>query len=76
MTGKYKYAYAATQLKSHEPHVFQPVVLHPDAHMFFNQREHQEQPDVVAAIMTQLSLKAGLKQWGDKATEAVRSEMK
>jgi hypothetical protein len=27
-------------------------------------------------IMTQLLLKAGLRQWGDKATAAVRSEMK
>ena len=76
MTGKSKYAYAATQLKSHEPHVFKPVVLHPDAHMFFNQRTYPEEPDVVQAIMTQLSLKAGLQEWGDKATEAVRSEMK
>ena len=44
--------------------------------MFFHESIPQEEPDVVAAIMTQLSLKAGLKQWGDKATAAVRSEMK
>jgi hypothetical protein len=30
----------------------------------------------VAAIITQLSLKAGLKQWGDKAFTAAHSEMK
>jgi hypothetical protein len=69
MSGSSKYAYAVTQLES-------KGALHPDAHMFFNQSIHQEEPDIVAAIMTQLSLKAGLKQWGDKATEAVRSEMK
>ena len=69
MSGSSKYAHAVTQLESQE-------ALHPDAHMFFNQSMCQEEPDVVAAIMTQLSLKAGLKQWGDKATEAVRSEMK
>jgi hypothetical protein len=44
--------------------------------MFYNQDMYQQEPDVVAKIMTQLSLKAGLKQWGDKATEAVHSEMK
>jgi hypothetical protein len=30
----------------------------------------------VAAIMTQLSLKSGLKEWGDKAYTAAESEMK
>jgi hypothetical protein len=30
----------------------------------------------VASIMTQLSLKAGLKEWGDRAFTADRSEMK
>jgi hypothetical protein len=44
--------------------------------VFLNENVCQEKPDVVATIMTQLSLKAGLKQWGGKATEAVRSEMK
>ena len=33
-------------------------------------------PDVVAAVMTQLSMKAGLKAWGDKALSEVKSEMK
>ena len=37
---------------------------------------YQSDPDVVAHIMTQLSLKSGLKQWGDKAYAAVTSEMK
>jgi uncharacterized protein (DUF169 family) len=30
--------------------------------------------DVVAAIMTQPSLKAGLREWGDKAHEAATSD--
>jgi hypothetical protein len=51
-------------------------VLHPDARVFFNQNMCQEEPDGAATIMTQLSLKAGLKRWGGKATEAARSEMK
>jgi hypothetical protein len=69
LSGSSKYAYAVTQLESQG-------VLHPDAHMFFQQDIYQEEPDVVAAIMTQLSLKAGLKAWGTEAKEAVHSEMK
>jgi hypothetical protein len=68
MTGS-KYAVAVTQLEDHG-------ALHPDAHMMFCQSMMDNQPDVVAAIMTQLSLKAGLKEWGDGAQEAVHSEMK
>jgi hypothetical protein len=73
MTGK-RYAYAATQLESD----FKWNTLHPNAHMSFAQYDdmYQAEPDVVAAIMTQLSLKAGLKKWGGKAREAVHSEMK
>ena len=37
---------------------------------------YQAEPDVVAFVMTQLSLKVGLKTWGDKALNAVRLEMK
>jgi hypothetical protein len=69
ISGSSKYAYAVTQLESQG-------ALHPDSHMFFQQEMYQEEPDVVAMIMTQLSLKAGLKQWGPKAEAAVRSEMK
>jgi hypothetical protein len=36
----------------------------------------EHQPEVVAKVMTQLSLKAGMKQWGSDAHEAARSEMK
>ncbi len=51
-------------------------MLNPDAHMFTQTDFYQSEPDVVAAVMTQLSLKAGLKTWGTKARSAVKSEMK
>jgi hypothetical protein len=58
------------QLESHE-------VLNPDAHMLVQEDFYQaNKPDVVAAIMTQLLLKSGLKEWGDKAYVATESEMK
>jgi hypothetical protein len=44
--------------------------------MFVQEDFYQSDPDVMAHIMTQLSLKSGLKQWGDKAHAAVMSEMK
>jgi hypothetical protein len=59
MTGS-KYSYAVTQLETQG-------VLKPDAHMFVQEDFYQAEPDVVAAIMTQLSLKAGLKEWGDQS---------
>jgi hypothetical protein len=37
---------------------------------------YQVQPDFVAAIMTQLSLKAGFKEWGEEAFTAAQSKMK
>jgi hypothetical protein len=49
------YSYALTQLESQR-------VLNPDAHMFVQDDFYQAEPNVVAAIMTQLSLKAGLKE--------------
>jgi hypothetical protein len=51
-------------------------VIYPDAHMFVQDDFYQAEPDVVAAIMTQLSLKAGLKEWGKKGFKAYHSEMK
>jgi hypothetical protein len=69
MTGSSKYAYAVTQLETQG-------VLHPDSHMFHQSDVYHSEPDVVAAIMTQLSLKAGLKAWGKDAQKAVHSEMK
>ena len=68
MTGS-RYATAVTQLQSHG-------ALHPDMHMQFFQHMCDDEPDVVAAIMTQLSLKRGLREWGGKAEEAVYQEMK
>ena len=49
--------------------------LHPDAHLLFNLAV-EEQPSVVSAIMTQLSLKVGLKTWVEKGRKAMKSEMK
>jgi hypothetical protein len=68
MTGS-KYSYAVMQLETHG-------VLHPDSHMFIQEDFYLSDPNVVGHIMTQLSLKSGLKQWGDKAYAAVTSEMK
>jgi hypothetical protein len=68
MTGS-KYSYEVTQLDSQG-------VLYPDAHMFVQDDFYQAEPDVVATIMTQLSLKAGLKEWGKKVFKAAHSEMK
>jgi hypothetical protein len=68
MTGS-KYSYAVTQLDSQG-------VLYPDAHMFVQDDLYQGESDIVAAIMTQLSLKAGLKEWGKKGFKADHSEIK
>ncbi len=62
-------AKAFTQLESRE-------IWHPDEHMDFFQHMCVNEPDVVEAIMTQMSLKAGLKAWGKKAEDAAYSEMK
>ena len=63
-----RYSYAVTQL--------QEGILHPDLHMQFLQHMCDEAPDVVAAILTQLSMKAGLREWGKDAEKAVFDEMK
>jgi hypothetical protein len=68
MTGS-KYSYAVTQMESQG-------ALNPDAHMFLQEDFYQAEPNVVAAIMTQLSLNAGLKEWGEKSFTAAQSEMK
>jgi hypothetical protein len=44
--------------------------------MFVQDDFYQAEPDVVASIMTQLSLKSGLKEWGKKGFKAAHSEMK
>jgi len=63
-----KYAYAMTQLED--------GVMNPDLHMFVQDDFYQAGPNVVAAIMTQLSLKAGLKEWGARGYSAATAEMK
>jgi hypothetical protein len=64
-----KYSYGVTQLESQG-------VFYPDAHMFVQDYFYQAEPDVVVAIMTQLSLKAGLKEGGKKRFKAAHSEIK
>jgi hypothetical protein len=44
--------------------------------MFVQEDFYQAEPDVVAAIMTHLSLNAGLKEWGKEFFIAAQSEMK
>ena len=39
-------------------------VLHPDYHVFFNRGAVQNEPDMTAVIMNQLSIESGLKNWG------------
>jgi hypothetical protein len=63
-----KYSYVVTQLQN-------DGLLNPDAHMFLQGDFYQAEPDVVTTIMTQLSLKSGLRQWGSRAYNAVESEM-
>jgi hypothetical protein len=69
MSSSTRYGYAVTQLESQE-------ALHPDAHMLSNHCVCEAESDVAAVIMTQLSLKAGLKHWGDKGKAAAHQEMK
>ena len=38
-------------------------ISHPDTHMLFDTVLSETEPDAVAVIMTQLSLRAGLKRW-------------
>jgi hypothetical protein len=64
-----KYSYSVTQLES-------KGVLNPDSHMFVQDDFYHSKLDAVAAIMTQLSLKAGLKEWGEEGFMAAQSEMK
>jgi len=44
--------------------------------MFVQPNFYQAEPDVVVTVMTQLSLKAGLREWGDKGYQAAYAEMK
>ena len=49
--------------------------LHPDAYLLFN-LSVEEQPSVIREIMTQLSLKVGLKTWGEKVRKSMKSDMR
>ena len=53
-----------------------PDIVHPDAHLTFSQITKQVEPEAIAIIMTQLSLRAGLREWTGKAKDAARAEMK
>ena len=64
MTGS-KYTVAVAHLKDHR-------ALHQDAQMFF-MKIQEEQPDIITEIMTQLFLKAGLKERGTKSHNYVHS---
>ena len=44
--------------------------------MFAKENFYQAEPDLVVAIMTQLSPKAGLKQWINQTHAAGKSKMK
>ena len=48
--------------------------LHPDAHMFFTKMQ-RENTDIITVNMTQLLIKAGLKELGGGSHNAVNSEM-
>ena len=52
------------------------VVVNPDAHMFVHEEFYQAKPDVVASVMTKLSLKSVTRACGDKAYTLVQSETK
>ena len=67
MTGK-KYKKVMARLYKQE-------TIHTDAHLLFNLAV-EEQPSVVSEIMTQPSLKVGLKGWGEKVRKAMKSDMR
>ena len=50
-------------------------ILHPEDHIFSNRGITINDPDGLGAIMTQLSLNAGLKRWGNKGLSAINSNM-
>lgn len=58
-----------------QPKQYIPSMKGKKYEVLFN-RMQSDSPMVAATIMTQLSMKAGLKTWGDPAKEAVKEEMK
>ena len=63
-----RYSYTSAQLAK--------GVLYPDAHMFMQDEFYEHDIDVVQAVMTQLSLKAALREWGSDAKNAAFSKAK
>ena len=49
-------------------------MIHPDAHLVINHAA-RTQLNLVKAILMQLSMKAGLKEWGEEAVKVVHAEM-
>ena len=62
-----KYDVAVDQLENHGS-------LHYDAHMLFTKTQ-EEQLEIITSIMTQLSPKSGLKEWGNKSQDSVHYDM-
>ena len=50
-------------------------MLNPDAHMSLNQAV-EEILKLLSTIMAQFSLNSGIKQWGKKARNPIKSEMR
>ena len=64
-----RYAYTAAKMMEQE-------FLHPDSHVFFKRGSVQNEPDMTVVIMTQISLKSGLKKWGEKVRGLFHLDMK
>ena len=63
-----QYQYASAQIAK--------GVLYPDSHMFVQSDFYEHDIGVIQAVMTQLSLKAALREWGADAKNAAFSEAK
>jgi hypothetical protein len=63
-----RYHYAAAQIAK--------GMLYPDAHMFVQEDFYRFDIDVIEHVMTQLSLKAALKEWGEDAKIAACAEVR
>ena len=63
-----RYATALAQIQKDE-------AIRPEKHLTFFEHMQAVEPKLVAKIMTQMSMKAGLKAWGKKANDATYNEM-
>jgi hypothetical protein len=59
---------------SHTGTQSQDGMLHQETHMLLMKHMCEDTPDVLAVILTQLQLKAELKEWGTDAKKAVTSK--